>query len=88
MDLPTIDAYGSGPNTSRVQIGPVTVWFSYKTPVAFRIGEGPQRVLNYTGSSTTYNHLNLIDGGKRGARLSQEEFQKLWDKEVSVRVKP
>jgi len=66
--------------------GPVTIWFSYKTPVAFRVGDGPQRVLNYTATRTTLKHLKMIDGGN-GLRLSEKEFQSFWDKEVSPIMK-
>ena len=87
MHLPSFDSYGNTENTLRFYIGPITIWYSYKTPVAFQVDGGPQRVLNYTESKTTFKHLNMIDGGNREARLSHAEFQKLWDKEVAPRIK-
>jgi len=87
MDLPKLKDYGNSPSTRFLNIGPVTVWFSYETPIAFRVDGGPQRVLDYKGSRTTFRHLNMIDGGNKDARLSQTEFQKLWEKEVVLRAK-
>lgn len=93
MQLPTFDSYGTyssdnyGAHTMRFHFGPVTVWYSYKTVVAFRVDGGPYRVLDYTDSKTTFKHLNMIDGGNKAGRLSATEFQKLWDKEVGPRVK-
>lgn len=86
MQLPKFSSYGDytsdnyGAHTLRFDIGPVSIWYSYKTVVAFRVKE--LRVLNYTDSRTTMKHLKMIDGGDRGNRLELKEFQRLWDKEV------
>lgn len=59
--LPEIEALR--PNLTRVRVGPLTIWYSYTTPVAFtRYGDTPTVRAN-TFSSTTGRHLNLIDGG-------------------------
>jgi hypothetical protein len=87
MNTPKLKNYGTAENTRLLNFGPVTVWFSYETAVAFRVDGLPQRVLNYKGSKTTYKHLNMIDGGNKENRLNEADFQRLWDKEVGSRVK-
>lgn len=94
MQLPTFTNYGDyksenyGAHTLRFKLGAISVWYSYQTVVAFQVGvAGKLRVLNYTGSRTTFKHLNMIDGGAKGLRLSQEEFQTLWDNEVRPYLK-
>lgn len=37
MGLPEIGSYSFGRNNCRVDIGPLIIWFSYKTPVAFYV---------------------------------------------------
>jgi hypothetical protein len=66
-------------NCTRVAVGNnLTLWFSYKTVVAFRVG--PEMVVheNYW-SKTTGKHLNLIDGGDKKSRLKPDPFQAKWD---------
>lgn len=72
MKLPTIY---SPRNYTRVTIGPVTVWFSYTTPIAFQtLGEPPVVRQNEWGS-TTGKHLNRVDGGDKKLRVSGSEFE-------------
>ena len=86
--LPTIGNYGKynsdnyGAHSLVVSIGPLDVWYSYSTPIAFRIW-GHDRVvcLNEWGP-TTGKHLNWIDGGDKAFRVSGEEFEKLWEAQV------
>lgn len=67
-------------NTIRVDMGPVTVWFSYTTPVAFQAGYGTEIVVRENEwGPTTGKHLAWIDGGDREAkkaRVSGEEFER------------
>lgn len=82
--LPTITNYGQyssdnyGVNSLRVDVGPLAVWFSYKTPVAFHL-DGHNRVVrkNQWGP-TTGKHLNWIDGGNHKERVSSEEFERMF----------
>lgn len=56
----------------------VTVWFSYKTPIAFQVGSNELVVLQNYWGPTTGKHLNAIDGGDRKARVDQATFDRLW----------
>lgn len=94
MQLPSFSNYGGyasdnyGAHTLRFNLGPISVWYSYQTVVAFRAGQsGELRVLDYKDSQTTRKHLNKIDGGAVACRLNKEEFQALWDKEVKPFLK-
>lgn len=80
--LPTINNYGNyssdnyGVNSLRVDVGPLTIWFSYQTPVAFQL-DGPERVVRENKwGPTTGKHLNWIDGGNHKERVSSEEFER------------
>lgn len=82
QSLPSITNYGQyssdnyGANSLRLDIGPLTVWFSYKTPVAFQL-DGKLRVVrrNQWGP-TTGKHLNWIDGGNQKERVDSDEFER------------
>lgn len=85
---PTITSYGdcNDPRCLVVEIGPVRVWFSYTTPVAFKVDGLPQVVRDNAWSRTTGRHLNTIDGGDRSAkaaRVSGEVFQALWNEQAA-----
>ena len=67
--------YGRGTNGTVVFLGRLTVWFSYKTPVAFQVGGNPRVVRDNTWGPTTGAHLNEIDGGNKAARIPGEAFE-------------
>lgn len=71
--LPTIEKY-AGPNAVRVQIGNLSVWFSYKTPVAFYHHRTGLVVRENDWSNTTGRHLNAIDSDK-AVRYDSETFK-------------
>jgi hypothetical protein len=88
--LPKITSYGQysssnyGVHTQCVELGPVTVWFSYRTPVAFHI-DGFSRVVHRNDwGTTTGKHLNWIDGGDKQSRVAAETFKKLWEEQTSA----
>ena len=96
MELPTIRTYGEyasgnyGAHALRVEVGPIVVWYSYETPVAFHVGfgaEGHYRVVHENDwSTTTGKHLNWIDGGApsaKKARVSGADFERLWNEQVA-----
>jgi hypothetical protein len=79
--LPTITNYGQyssdnyGVNSLRVDVGPLAIWFSYTTPVAFQL-DGRMRVVRQNQwGPTTGKHLNWIDGGSHKERVSSDEFE-------------
>ena len=53
------------PQARMVQVGPVQVYFSYTTPVAFKVGSEPVVVRRNEWGPTTGSHLNAIDRGDR-----------------------
>lgn len=88
MQLPQISNYGQyssdnyGDHTLRVDIGPITVWFSYKTPVAFHV-DGKNKVVHQNDwGPTTGKHLNWIDNGDKGNRVDANTFKQKWDEQV------
>lgn len=89
--LPTIRNYGEyssenyGAHTLMVDVGPVTVWFSYTTPVAFRAPGTPTIVRENAWGKTTGKHLKWIDGQTSKTatdRVSTERFEQLWAEHV------
>ena len=85
-DLPSCSSYKShanrnyGVNTVRVDIGELTVWFSYRTPIAFMIGARFVMRPNRWGP-TTGRHMALLRGADR---VSDHEFEALWYELVEV----
>lgn len=74
MNLPSIEIDG---NSARVDMGGVTVWFSYRTPIAFSY-QGQRVVRVNDWSNTTGKHLTAIDGGgkeAKAARVTGAEFE-------------
>ena len=70
----SIDHPTNKPNFSEVQVGPVTLWFSYRTVIGFRAGGSPVVRENDWGP-TTGKHLNEIPGGNdKAARLDSASF--------------
>jgi len=86
--LPSISSYGQyssdnyGAHTLLVDVGPLRVWFSYKTPVAFHVDGQRRVVLRNYWAATTGKHLNWIDGGDKKSRVDQETFDNLWVQHV------
>lgn len=52
-----------GATFTQVTFGPLTVWFSYETLVAFQMRGEPVVVRENTWGATTGKHLAQIDGG-------------------------
>lgn len=61
------------PNAKVVVVGPITIWFSYVTPVAFRVEGRAKIVRRNDWSTTTGAHLNAIDGD-HAKRIKGEDF--------------
>lgn len=87
--LPTIQSYGNYSSDSLVvTVGPVTVWYSYQTPVAFQVDGSPRVVRDNSWGPTTGKHLNWIDGGDKEAkqaRVSSDDFGAAWADQPSGR---
>lgn len=89
--LPTISNYGNysssnyGAHCLRVDVGPLSVWFSYKTPVAFRAPNTQTIVRKNDWGQVTGRHLKWIDGETsrtEKTRVTGEEFERLWQEHV------
>ena len=73
MDL-SISHPTDRPNFTEVEIGDITIWFSYRTAVGF-MAPGWGRVVRCNDwSNTTGKHLNYIDNGQKGSRVDGEAF--------------
>ena len=82
MQLPSFVPYceGTNPiNALRFDYGTFTIWYSYRTPVAFR-SNGVLHVRENSWGPTTGRHLNQIDAGDKPGRLPGAEFEKLLSK--------
>jgi len=65
-----------GVNALRLDIGDISLWFSYKTVIAFRDGFNGEIVVSENKwSVVTGKHLNFIDGGNKKSRLNRIEFE-------------
>jgi hypothetical protein len=68
---------GHTPNYATVEIGSLTLHFSYRTVIAFDAGDGLV-VRQNDWATTTGKHLNAIDGGSADAkarRIPGREFE-------------
>ncbi len=63
------------PNASLVEIGPLEIWFSYETPVAFWVDGWPLVCVVNAWSNATGKHLNCIQPDKK-KRMPHEQFEK------------
>lgn len=87
INLPTIESY-AGEHAQRLDIGNLTVWFSYKTVIAFKVLGGARVVRENDWGPTTGKHLNAIDGGNRKGRVSGAEFEAQWAMQVGPHADP
>lgn len=78
MNMPTVFV---DKNFFRVNFDNITVWFSYKTPIAFKIGNNERIIHKNIWSNTTGKHLNMIDNNLK-ARVGAEEFERLWNEHM------
>ena len=62
------------PNFTRVDVGELTIWFSYETQIAFHTYETGTVVHENDWGPTTGKHLNAIDGGDKKSRVTREAF--------------
>lgn len=76
---------GGNPNAKVVDIGPITIWFSYHTPIAFADDQGMVVRAN-DFSNTTGKHLNSL--GRDRQRVSGEEFKRLLEERIGKYFKP
>ncbi len=71
MEIAIENYANDNPQARRVFVGPLTVWFSYSTPVAFKADGRPVVVRKNEWAQTTGKHLNAIDGGGKDAQKAR-----------------
>ena len=78
MQLPTIHYYCKpSKNAVAFTLGDTTVWFSYRTVVAYQTRTGSAIVVRRNDwGPTTGKHLNAIDGGEKANRIPGVLFEK------------
>ena len=80
-DLPSISSYGDyssdnyGVNSLAIRLGTITLYYSYKTIVAYRDYQDGLIVHENDWRTTTGKHLNWLDGGDKKSRLNDTDFQ-------------
>ena len=85
MNLPKISSYGDydsanyGLNTVVVDLDKISLYYSYKTIVAFSNKDGFKICENVWGT-TTGKHLNWLDGGGKKNRMKYDDFQVVLEK--------
>ena len=67
------DNYGA--HSLRMDIGKLTLWFSYDTVVAFQDDFENRQVRENDWGPTTGKHLNILDGGNKKTRLDSAVFE-------------
>lgn len=80
MNIPTISHYcpnTTASNATCVSLGDLDLYFSYRTPVAFRYPGIGTVVRQNEWGPTTGKHLNAIDGGDKKSRVPGDEFIRL-----------
>jgi hypothetical protein len=77
LPLPAVRRHAA--NFTEVVLGDLTVWFSYDTPVAFRVQGQRPVVRRNVWRQTTGRHLNEIDGSAARDRVDADEFVRLWE---------
>lgn len=70
----SIDHPTNRPNFTMVQVGSLSIWFSYRTPIAFQDGWGKIVVRENEWGPTTGKHLNYINPSGLG-RVDGATFQ-------------
>lgn len=64
---------GHTPNYATVEVGDLTLYFSYRTVIAFHTPDTGTVVRVNDWSTTTGKHLNSIDGGSADAKRARVE---------------
>lgn len=71
------------PNLTRVDWGPVTLWYSYTSPIAFLVSGNPLVVRQNEWGPTTGKHINAVSGGNKTERVDFATFARLWKEQLS-----
>lgn len=69
------------PNFTRLSFGKLVVWYSYKTPIAFKLHGMPIVIRENEWGVTSGKHFNALDGGEKeakAARVDSAGFETRW----------
>jgi hypothetical protein len=89
VQLPSFQTYGNyssdnyGAHALQFFVGDLVIWFSYKTPIAFKKIGGERVVRQNDWKQTTGKHLNAIDGGDKKSRVDGATFERLFAEALS-----
>lgn len=72
--MPKISQY-AGVKSLLLEIGTLSLWFSYQTVIAFKEGNNAIQVRQNDWSMTTGKHLNAIDSGNKKDRIESNTFE-------------
>jgi len=70
-------------NCIAVEIGKLTVYFSFRTPIAFRKKAQPRRVCENVWGEVTEKHMAFVEAGKSTDRIKKYDFEKKLKKALS-----
>jgi len=77
ITVPTFASYGNKSGKTFVfSAGGIDVYFSYRTPIAFRTPSTGLVVRVNEWGPTTGKHLSAIDGGDKSARVAGVDFER------------
>jgi hypothetical protein len=82
----SIDHPTNRPNYSIVYVGDITLWFSYRTCIAFQVDGEPARVSENLWGPTTGRHINLAPAVQRSPRAVFEHLLAVALDGVTVRA--
>lgn len=93
FNLPQFESYGDpsssnnyGVNSLKFVLPHITVWFSYKTPIAFYTVKTGRVVRENEWGPTTGKHLNWIDRGDKESRVCGITFEGLYQDAMTVQT--
>lgn len=76
MNITEVAFHMGGTNLNTIEIGDLTLYYSYRTLVAYETPEGKLVISQNVWGVTTGKHLNIIDGDKK-KRIPHPEFIEL-----------
>jgi hypothetical protein len=90
--LPNVSSYGNysssnyGVNTLRVELGTITLYYSYKTIVAYSDIQDGLIVHENIWGVTTGKHLNWLDNGDKANRKDSNVFDEMLQKALERHI--
>jgi hypothetical protein len=87
LPLPRIEHPTDRPNFTRVTVGEVEIYYSYKTPIAFWSREMARYIVRKNDwGPTTGKHLSYIDCGQKDSRVDGATFERLLNATLDLHV--